>query len=58
MHTNTQYQRFSAMVLLFGVLLQSCGNPNWKLADQEAGGVCDEVGGPAAGEPQEPVQTA
>ena len=37
--------------------MQSCGNPNWKLADQEAGGVRGEVSGPDAGTQQEPLQT-
>jgi hypothetical protein len=29
----TQFQRFVATLLLFSILLQSCGNPNWKIAD-------------------------
>ena len=32
----TQLQRFVATVLLFSLLLQSCGNPNWKIADGES----------------------
>jgi len=29
----TQLQRFIATILLFSLLLQSCGNPNWKMVD-------------------------
>ncbi len=29
----TQFQRFAATLLLFSILLQSCGNPNWKMTD-------------------------
>jgi len=29
----TQFQRFIATTLLFSLLLQSCGNPNWKMVD-------------------------
>jgi hypothetical protein len=32
----TQFQRFVATILLFSILLQSCGNPNLKIADDEA----------------------
>ncbi len=32
----TQFQRFVATILLFSILLQSCGNPNWKIADDES----------------------
>jgi len=31
----TQFQRFVVTILLFSLLLQSCGNPNWKIADEE-----------------------
>ncbi len=31
----SQGQRFIATILLFSLLLQSCGNPNWKLLDDE-----------------------
>jgi hypothetical protein len=29
----TQFQRFVATLLLFSILLQSCGNPNWKMVE-------------------------
>ena len=31
-----QFHRFLAVMLLFGLLLQSCGNPNWKIVDDES----------------------
>ncbi|MCU0318325.1 MAG: hypothetical protein MUC61_03265 [Amoebophilaceae bacterium] len=32
----TQFQRFTATILLFSILLQSCGNPNFKRLNEEA----------------------
>jgi hypothetical protein len=43
----TQFQRLVATILLFSILLQSCGNPNWKMAEAESPAASGETSKPS-----------
>ena len=52
----TQFQRFVATLLLFSILLQSCGNPNWKMLEPADAGSSGETSKPKRLAPLQPIK--
>ena len=51
----TQFQRFVATILLFSILLQSCGNPNWKMAEADSPAVSFKTSKPSKAKKRAPA---
>ena len=51
----TQYQRFITAAFLFNLWLQSCGNPTWKLTEEEVAQPIDQLNKPKQLEKHRPA---
>ena len=51
----TRFQRFVATILLCSIFLQSCGNPNWKMAEEDSPSASGETSEPSKAKKRAPA---